>query len=613
MDKNQKKILIELMNHETMSGSLLSGSIQMTTRTVRTLIKTINEDIIGAKILSGTYGYRLIIEDAQQFLAYLQQDQVAQDEESRFQYLFDKFINNHSYIKIDNLCDELYLSRTQLKQSLKELRSYLNEYDITIETKAHYGLYLQGTELNKRRAIAHFHQYKKDIQIYQQIKKIVQSCIANADYFISDDTLDNLVSHLYISYTRVLHHEYANIDDEWIQSIKTEKEYELASAIMSLMCKILNMEYREEEVAYLTMHLCGKNCKQNSHVYIDQNILDIVNEILEKLEKDSQINLTSDLNLQLALSLHMIPLMKRIQYSTYMNNPLLQEIKRNLIIAYELAVKVGEIINFHYHCNLPEDEIAYFALHLNLSLEQKKIDIHKKNILLICSSGVGSARLLEHFFKKHFNHYIQRLEVCSLHELSHQNLSLFDCIFTTVDLNQTFDIPIFMISHIMSMEDTVHITQNLEKLNQTHVIQYFPSELFFTYDSFSTKEEAIHEIVEKCHKYYELPSNFEELVNEREQLATTEFNDLVAFPHSHKPVSSSTFVSVTLLKKPLLWKNHKIRIILLSSIENNKIKELDDFYKVISTLMSDQSLQWQLLNQPTYNHFIEIVERLERK
>ena len=41
-----------------------------------------------------------------------------------------------------------------------------------------------------------------------------------------------------------------------------------------------------------------------------------------------------------------------------MNNPLLQDIKRNLIVAYELAIKVGEIINSQYHCFLPEDEIA---------------------------------------------------------------------------------------------------------------------------------------------------------------------------------------------------------------------------------------------------------------
>ena len=55
----------------------------------------------------------------------------------------------------------------------------------------------------------------------------------------------------------------------------------------------------------------------------------------------------------------------------------------------------------------------------------------------------------------------------------------------------------------------------------------------------------------------------------------------------------------------------KIRIILLSSIENKKMKELDDFYRVISTFMSDTSIQWQLLQNPTYEEFQKVIERIE--
>ena len=40
------------------------------------------------------------------------------------------------------------------------------------------------------------------------------------------------------------------------------------------------------------------------------------------------------------------------------------------------------------------------------------------------------------------------------------------------------------------------------------------------------------------------------------------------------------------------------------------MKELDDFYKVISTFLSDQSLQWKLLQQPTYENFIDLLRKL---
>ena len=508
MDKNQKMIILELMNHETVSGSNLSSVIKMSTRSVRTIIKNINEDICGAKIESGSFGYRLTIETPETFLAYLQRDQNGK-EESRLAYLFNRFIDCNNYLKIDDLCDELYLSRTQLKQSLKELREYLHDFDLTIATKAYYGMYLEGDEINKRRAIAHFEEYQMDFDILQRIRDIVISSIANADYVISDDVLDNLVAHLYIAYYRVMKKEYANIDSEWLEEIKEEKEYSLGCAIMELMNKIMAMEYR-------------------------------------------------------------------------------------------------------FNCTLSEDEIAYFALHINLSLEQKKYNFHRNNILVVCSSGVGSARLLEYFFKENFNDYIEHLEVCSLHELENISLTKFDCIFTTVPLAIKVNIPIFLINNLINQRDTIKITNNLKQLNQANILDYFPEQLFFTYESFSSKEEAIHEIINECKKSYDLPADFEQYVLQREALATTEFNDLIAFPHSNKPVSNATFVAVTILKKPLLWKKHKIRIILLSAIENKAIKELDDFYKIISNIISDSTIQWNLINNPNYQYFKEIIERLER-
>lgn len=70
-----------------------------------------------------------------------------------------------------------------------------------------------------------------------------------------------------------------------MKEIKEEKEWLLASSMMILMSHILNMEYQEGEVAYLTMHLCGKNSQQTSQLYIDQEIYNVVNEFLKVIEK----------------------------------------------------------------------------------------------------------------------------------------------------------------------------------------------------------------------------------------------------------------------------------------------------------------------------------------
>ena len=156
------------------------------------------------------------------------------------------------------------------------------------------------------------------------------SSIANYDFVVTDDNLENISHYLYIAYIRTSKHHFVSIDEAWMKEIKEEKEWLLASSMMILMSHILNMEYQEGEVAYLTMHLCGKNSQQTSQLYIDQEIYNVVNEFLKVIEKSSGILLSTDLNLQVSLSLHMIPLLKRIQYQMYMDNPLLLDIKKRL-------------------------------------------------------------------------------------------------------------------------------------------------------------------------------------------------------------------------------------------------------------------------------------------
>jgi len=51
---------------------------------------------------------------------------------------------------------------------------------------------------------------------------------------------------------------------------------------------------------------------------------------------------------------------------------------------------------------------------------------------------------------------------------------------------------------------------------------------------------------------------------------------------------------------------------MLCSIENNLIKQLDGLYRTISSLISDQKIQWELLKQPSYDTLEKIIERLEK-
>lgn len=614
MNKKERLILIELMNNEFVSGQELACAIQMSVRSLNSIIKNISCNIKGAEIDSGTFGYRLIIKSPEEFLRYLQQDDALQDEKHRLQYLFGRFMESGDYIRIEELCEELHLSRTSVKQSLREIRSYFEEYGIGISTKPHYGMCLKGSEINKRRAMAHFKYFERDNEAYDKIKNIIVSCIANIDagsFHICDDALSSIALYLYIAYVRVQKKMYIDMDEKWMKEAEAEPEYGLGCAVMTLMNQMLGMEYREDETAYLTLHLSGRNSRHGAEICVSQEILNIVNEMMQILEEEAGISFSSDLNLRLALSLHMVSLAKRIRYKTYIKNPLLEDIKSRLIAAYELAIKAARFINRHYECCLPEDETGYLALYINLSLEKELDRIQKKNILVVCSSGLGSAKLLEYYFERNFKAYIRKLTVCSSLEMEKTDLDRYDCVFSTVPIHRKMSVPVFLIENVVDYRDALQIAQKLKRLDKPDLKRYFPKELFFLFDSFESREDAIHQIVERCHLCYKLPKDFEKLVLEREKIASTEFHEMAAFPHAYKPVADTTFVSVVILRKPLLWKSSRIRLIFLSSVEKGMNKDLDRFYRVVSVLLSDSYIQRQLIENPTYDNLADIIERIE--
>ena len=620
MDKDAKRILIELTKRDAVLGDELAFLIHKSTRSVRKIIRSINDEIahFGSQIESGTnFGYRLVPKDSKLLKDEIGrwQERDSDFDENRIAKIISILSHQNGYMTIDDLCDRLYLSRTQLKQSLNDLRSHLKSHDLELDVKPHHGIRIFGDEINIRKAVfelvIELDKTQRPSDEFQSIKNIVTSCIVNTDYLISDDVLNDLVKQISIQCYRIKSGCMVNLDSERLTLIEHELEYPIAQQILILMNKINGLVLYPQEVAYLTMHLSGKNANLHASIYLDKEAFYFIEEILRVLDEQSIYHFSQDLNLRLALAQHMSPLRKRIQYSLYLKNPLLTEIKTKLLEAYDLAIKIAAVINEAYMCSLPEDEIAYMALHINLSMEQSKSIKRKSRILLICTGGTGTSRLIEHFFRSNFEVYIDDLDVCSLQELDLASLVTYDCVFSTVELPQETKSPVFIIDTFLNQNDAQNIKQNLTKLAKKNISEYFPESLFFTDIQYDSKSEIIHSMVEACRNVYDLPDDFENRIWEREEISSTEYNGLIAFPHATQSGASSTFVAVAILYQPIQWLNGKVRIILLSLVEEHPDKELNHFYGVISSLITDEQAQWKMINNPSYESFIQLIEKIE--
>ena len=93
------------------------------------------------------------------------------------------------------------------------------------------------------------------------------------------------------------------------------------------------------------------------------------------------IDFYQDNELRKSLLLHLIPLEVRSRYNVVLQNPLIDKIKQQNILAYHLATTAcKQLVDYHGN-HLSDEEIGYVALHIELSTSIVKQIKEKKNIL----------------------------------------------------------------------------------------------------------------------------------------------------------------------------------------------------------------------------------------
>ena len=107
-------------------------------------------------------GYELKIIDQDRFCILqekLSLGHPAQDSNSpqyRYNYLIRRLLLAETYVKLEELADELYVSKSTVQNDLKEVKQTLTKYGILIDKRPNYGIKLKGDEVHLRFCISEF-------------------------------------------------------------------------------------------------------------------------------------------------------------------------------------------------------------------------------------------------------------------------------------------------------------------------------------------------------------------------------------------------------------------------------------------------------------------------
>lgn len=627
------KILKELSTSKYITANELSEKLRISEKTVRNRIKEINDELKGhgAYIRSKQkWGYLLIITDKERYDSFMIEnnnpDEIPSTSDERVPFILAYLLNRIEYIKLDDLCQFMYVSRNTLSSDLKKVEYILSVYNMKLERRPNYGIRVMGNEFDKRTCLVNSF-IKKNLLLdddiinenrMKTVGHILHQVLEQQNFLISEIAFENLVKHITVSISRIKHGFYINIQEDSRHTLIDNndiigKHYlETAQIIADRLEREFSIIYYEEEVIYLAIHLSAKldSNYEKTNITISTEIDEMVVEMLEYVYKITKMDFRDNMELRMALNQHMVPLLVRVKYNIPLKNPERLQIKSEYSLAYTLAATATTVINAKYHTDLNEDEICYLAIHFALAQEKIGHKIQKKNILIVCVSGKGSSQLFMYRYKEAFGKYIKHIYESTVYNLKNFDFkkNKIDYVFTTVPIEFNIPVPVFRVSLFLNRTEINTYSNMFEMGDINFLKKYYQRELFLGKIHAVSKEQVLKTMCQNIKLHYDIPDDFYDYVMLREDNGQTDFGNLTAIPHPANIVSDFNFVSVAILDKPIWWGHNDVQVVFLISLSSDKDEEIQNFYQLTTNLVFNSEGIKNIIEEPTYERLLQALQ-----
>ncbi len=638
---HRKERLLEeiLYNDGYITSKDLANKFKVSPRTIREDIRQISTELRGRGIELAAIpskGYRIPKKDRAKIIAYLDSlkpihDDIPSMPSERSRFIIQQVLLGEGLINLDDLAEELCVSRSTVEKDLRDVRDWLAAHDLELVNKKSQGIFLQGGETAIRYAIVNyfwnFHDLPalSDLEIiketlgekyFEPVKGIVYGLHDIAGIHLSDADFLYLLMYLTVAAARMSNHKEIHQDIAEISSISSKKEYALAVTIAEKVEAVFKLTFSQAELAQLT------NCLLQVNIYLETNP-DVralrsdepfnawVAEMLTEINRRFGVDFSDDEELIHSLAAYLDTLTNRREYKTLVKNPGLDEIIKEYPDALEMAVVVARAFREKSGISANEHEIGNMALYLCAAIERQKdsVDRVRKQIVIICATGRGGSQLLAVKVRHNFPE-MQIGGVFPAYRLEEALNKKPDLIVSTIPLHD-MDCPVVHISHLLNEDDLMHIRQAVDEIRFSEggldLVNLFRQALFFPAIASGNSEDVIDSLCGELEKLGLVDDSFAASVHERESIFPTAIGNLVAIPHALTPTHAASWIAAGILKKPVQWGHDLAQLILLLNIDDADKDSFTRIYEKLYEKIKTKKDVEKLLQSTDFENFIKVI------
>lgn len=570
----------------------LAGRIGVSKRTVQREMEYINSILKGYDIhfISKT-GVGIWLEGSseakQRLLADISDgdDYDVSNREERRKRLILEILKEKGLKKLFYYSVQAGVSEATVSTDLESIEEWLNRYGLAVKRKPGSGILVEGSEENYRRAIRAFINENIDTKVIREayegnitgnaghydtlkssdigrilnddIMRRVMDCIVGMDdarvLTLTENSYVGLVIHISIAINRILKREVIEDDGRWkTNSEETDEDYKLAKSIVRELEEEFEIQIPDVETSYICLHIKGAKHEKiewkgkSAPSMENRELLQLVNVMIDTFDSEKAYLLKQDDEFIQGLLAHLQPTLIRLVHGMQIQNPVLEEIKKNYPDMYARCVEVAKILENNTGKSVPEEEIGFLTVHFGAAmvrLEGRNEKIRTVQAGVVCSSGIGISRLMSSKLKKVFRDRVE-LTTYGKSDITPYVAGKIDFFISSIPMEQP-EVPVVFVNPLLNDEDMEHIramiyryermpekrkeadafSMQLDEINLMAaqikmVIQYMD---FFKVDDRISFEELLIAVGEKLSPYSDRQEMIREDIRRREEISSQIF------------------------------------------------------------------------------------------
>ncbi len=605
-------------------------------RTIREAIRNLKDDGLnhGFNVLTiPKQGYALDIEDNEKFDDYLNNFNIENPTSKLKREVRIIFIllQQRSYITIQKLTELLDVSRNTINSDLKQVEQVLLENNLSLTSKAHYGVKIEGNEYSLRNAFYKFvvnsPEYTKGTENYfefisqfddEALKHEISKYLKEFEISVSSDSFNSIIEHIKIfiyrtnsqNYIKVLHEGHIEIHETY---------FDVADKIIKWIENTYNIKIPKTESLYLASQISGRTLIKDIPKEPELELESKITSALAIVDAEFLTEFKDDEKLKKALLMHLYPLMVRIAYKVQLKNPLIDTVSSRYASVFLVAIRFTELMNENAHVEVSEDELGYIALHFAGHLERKKVENLNaiRNILLISEIERGNVLINRHKLETIFIN--SSVEIRSPNDTMNQEIEHADIILSTTELKEDIEGKIVLkIPEILTDEEliTIRDVALIKSMHNTQgksgdIIGPLFDERFFKVIEDGDYLQEIEKMSQRMVDEGVADPSFTEMVLERESRFSTIYNGGIAGPHSLYLNAIEQALGVIIIRRNMNHLDKDVHLILLINIHQGNLFLYREISRLIMAIMNDVNNILEVKKCNTYEEFINWLEAIK--